>query len=51
LERRAWAGAGAGSVVYLATIGLAFINPFLCLLVFAALAIFSVSDVGGSART
>jgi uncharacterized membrane protein len=43
--------AGVGTVVYLATIGLAFINPFICLLVFAGLAIFFVFDFGGSARS
>jgi hypothetical protein len=43
--------AGAGTVVYVATIGRAFINPLVCLLVFAALAIFFVFDVGGSARS
>jgi uncharacterized membrane protein len=42
--------AGIGTVIYVATIGVAFINPYLCLVLFAALAVFYVFDVGGASR-
>ena len=38
--------AGVGTIVYVATIGLAFIDPTACLLAFAGLAAFYVVDVG-----
>ena len=37
---------GMGTILYVATIGLAFINPYVCLVVFAALAVFYVFDLG-----
>jgi hypothetical protein len=41
--------AGWGTVVYVATIGLAFVNPYVCLIVFAALALFYVFDFSAAA--
>ena len=38
--------AGVGTILYAATIGLAFVNPYVCLVVFAALAVFYVFDPG-----
>jgi len=35
-----------GTILYVATIGLAFVNPYVCLVVFAALAVFYVFDLG-----
>jgi uncharacterized membrane protein len=42
--------AGWGTVVYVATIGLAFVNPYACLIVFGALALFYVFDFSATAR-
>lgn len=38
--------AGVGTVIYLATIVIAFINAYVCLALYAALALFYVFDVG-----
>jgi hypothetical protein len=42
--------AGVGTIVYLLTIAVAFFNAYVCLAVFAAVAIFYVFDVGGVSR-
>jgi hypothetical protein len=39
--------AGIGTVIYLATIVIAFINAYVCLALYAALAVFYVFDIGG----
>jgi uncharacterized membrane protein len=42
--------AGIGTIVYAGTIRLAFVNPYVCLVVFAVLALFYVLDFGTVSR-